>query len=87
MLVKILKGFLIVALVCSFTSFSTKIVQAKTPEEECGHAEEAGLTCKVCGDCAVIFTRVGEKLCKQCSEYECNLTECDKCSEPDYTKE
>ena len=83
---KILKGVLIVALVCGFAS-SIGASQAATPEEECSHAEEAGLSCKVCGDCAVIFTRVGEKLCKQCGEYECNLTECDKCSEPDCTKE
>lgn len=79
MFLRVLKVFLVVLLSCSLSG----LAQAKTPEEECNYAEEAGLNCKVCGDCAVVFTREGERLCKQCGEYECNLTECSQCLEPE----
>ncbi len=58
-------------------------VQAKSPDEECTDAQAAGLTCKVCEDCAVITTRQGEKICKQCNEYQCDLVGCEEYSDPD----
>jgi hypothetical protein len=70
-------------LIVAFLSFSASGAIAKTPDEECSHAEEAGLSCEACGDCAVITTKVGEKLYKLCDEYDCNLASADECTECD----
>jgi len=60
-------------------SFSGNGAFAKTPDEECAHAEEAGLSCQVCGECAVVTTKVGEKIYKKCDEYDCNMATAEEC--------
>lgn len=82
---KILRIFLLVLLFGAFSTFglSINLAIAATPEEECQHAEEAGLDCKVCGDCAVIYNNVGDKHCKKCNDVQCTLDDCKNCSDPD----
>lgn len=85
MLRNILKIFSLVLVITFFSTYGPSVGSAiaVTPEEECANAEQAGLDCKVCGDCAVIYSNVGDKLCKKCNEVQCSLDDCNNCSDPD----
>lgn len=85
MLRNILKIFSLVLVISIFNTYgpSAHLAFAASPGEECQHAEEAGLTCKICGDCAVIYNNAGQKFCKKCGEMQCNIDDCNKCSDPD----
>ncbi len=65
-------------------ALSSTTVYAKTPAEECTDATAAlgqDISCKECGDCAVVTLRTGEKICKKCNEYQCDKVECNECSD------
>ncbi|OGI20638.1 MAG: hypothetical protein A3B68_08800 [Candidatus Melainabacteria bacterium RIFCSPHIGHO2_02_FULL_34_12] len=56
---------------------------AKSVQEECEEVKAAisDVSCKTCGDCAVVTLRTGEKICKQCNEFQCDKIECAECSD------
>ena len=57
-------------------------VFAVTPEEECKNVPE-DLTCTPCGECVVVYGRLGldSAICKKCSEVQCDTIDCKECPE------
>ena len=83
MVSKISVIFLLVILFGLGSDFVNSLALAKSPQEECEDvkAKIPDVSCKVCGDCAVVILRMGEKICKQCNELQCDMVECNKCSD------
>ncbi|GEM_PF-2716420 len=83
MIPRIFTIFLIVIVMYAVNAFGTEQAYAKSPQEECEDVKAAipEISCKVCGDCAVVTTRTSEKICKQCNDIQCDKIECNKCSD------
>lgn len=82
MLVKTLRYLLLILVVFCFAGAGPVVAgEPSDPGTECENARGAGLKCKACGDCAVILTTVGDKICKQWDGYEFKTADCGACSD------
>lgn len=83
MIPRIFSILIIVIAMSTVTAFGNGQAYAKSTQEECEDVKVAipEVSCKTCGDCAVVTLRTGEKICKQCNEFQCDKIECSECSE------
>ena len=83
MIMRIVAVFLLVLSLGFGSGFANDSVYAKSAQEECDDVKAAipEISCKVCGDCAVVTTRTSEKICKQCNDIQCDKVECSECSD------
>lgn len=83
MIVKTFRYLLLILVMFSFVSVGIAFADddPSDPITECKNARTAGLKCKVCGDCAVILTTVGTRLCKTWNGFEFKTVDCNSCSD------
>ena len=85
---KVLKlAFCILTIALSFNLLA--FADPWSPEKECEVVTQSipDVVCRPCPpDCVHITTRAGDKFCKKCNEFQCDLKDCQECSDQECVK-